>query len=594
MNHVTRYFIYCRKSSEEAHRQIASINDQFHALQQIVQRENLTVIGLPFVEERSAKDPGRPIFNEMLKRIKKGEADALLCWDIDRLSRNPIDTGQLQWMLQKSDIKIIKTPGRSFYPDDAGLLLSIEGGRATDYVVRLAKNVKRGMYGRAMSGWRPIGAPIGYLNVGFEKRNKTIEPDPERFEIIHKMWNMLLSGGYSVAEILNIATNDWELRTKKHRKVGGNPITVSHIYHIFKDPFYYGYYEWKEPETNIVRFIKGKHKPMITEREYWHAQVILGRKGKSQPKTREFAFTGCMTCEECQSSITAEEKNQVICSVCKHKFSYVIQTQCSKCYTDISDMKNPTILQYTYYHCTKKKNTNCNQKSVKLEDLELQIVAILEEIRLDKGFVELFKAYSQTTRENIAKEEIAIKESLQSAYSDCLQRLDNLNKAFLSPLNTNNKMYSEGEFLEQKQLLITERYNLVQKMQGARGSIESSLNILEQFINFCVHAKEQFVQGDLRTKRTILKGLGQNLKLNGKKLYVERLFPHLLLKKELGIFMTNFDELEPENTLSLQEPNAIYSIRFPMLCSAFDSIRTWIHNNKDFIVPKLSEEINSS
>ena len=195
-----KYFTYCRKSSEESsQRQIASIGDQKGSLKLLVEREGLTMAKTSFTEEKSAKDPGRPIFNDMLDRIKKGEANAILCWDIDRLSRNPIDNGQLQWMLQKSVIKVIKTPSRSYYPEDAGLLMSIEGGRATDYVMRLSRNVKRGLNSKAMRGWRPSGGPIGYINVGTEKGNKTIAPDPERFEIVRKMWDLYLSGTYSVS-----------------------------------------------------------------------------------------------------------------------------------------------------------------------------------------------------------------------------------------------------------------------------------------------------------------------------------------------------------------------------------------------------------
>jgi site-specific DNA recombinase len=373
-----KYFAYCRKSSEESsQRQTASIGDQKSALNALVEREGLNLIKPPFTEEKSAKDPGRPIFNDVLDRIGKGEADALICWDIDRLSRNPIDNGRLQWMLQKGVIKVIKTPGRSYFPEDAGLLMSIEGGRSTDYVMRLSKNVKRGLNSKAMKGWRPSGGPIGYLNHGMEKGSKTIISDPDRFPLVRKMWDLFLTGTYSVSKIQKIATNEWGLRTLKRRKVGGNPLTMSHMYKIFNDPFYYGSYPWTDPETGELKMIKGNHEEMITEKEYRRAQILLGKKGKPQPQTKEFAFTGLMQCGECQSSITAEEKNQTICTKCKFKFSHANTTNCPKCLTDILEMQNPKILKYIYYHCTKKKNPNCTQKYIKVEDLESQFNIIL-------------------------------------------------------------------------------------------------------------------------------------------------------------------------------------------------------------------------
>lgn len=39
----------------------------------------------------------------MLERIEKGEAEGILCWQINRLSRNPVDGGKLSWLLQKGN-----------------------------------------------------------------------------------------------------------------------------------------------------------------------------------------------------------------------------------------------------------------------------------------------------------------------------------------------------------------------------------------------------------------------------------------------------------------------------------------------------------
>jgi DNA invertase Pin-like site-specific DNA recombinase len=47
-------------------------------------------------EAMNAKAPGHSKYNEMLDRIERGESNAILCWDIDRLYRNPIDGGRMQ------------------------------------------------------------------------------------------------------------------------------------------------------------------------------------------------------------------------------------------------------------------------------------------------------------------------------------------------------------------------------------------------------------------------------------------------------------------------------------------------------------------
>jgi site-specific DNA recombinase len=253
----------------------------------MVTNENLIVISDPFTEEKSAKDPGRPVFNEMLNRIEKGEANGIICWAVNRLYRNPVDEGRLRWMLQKGIVKVIKTPSREFYPSDAGLLMGVEGGQATDFVIRLSSDVKRGLNSKAVKGWRPNGGPIGYLNFGNEKGSKIIISDPDRFSLVRQMWDLMLTGNHTVSEIRTIANQKWGLRTLQRRKIGGKPLAQSHMYRIFNDPYYYGYFSWIDPESGVEKMYKGNHEPMITEDEYWRVQTLLGKKRASKtPKKR--------------------------------------------------------------------------------------------------------------------------------------------------------------------------------------------------------------------------------------------------------------------------------------------------------------------
>ena len=67
-----KYFIYTRKSTEDEERQIMSIEAQLAELHEYAKRENLE-IAEEFTESKSAKSPGREIFNEMIEKIKKSK-----------------------------------------------------------------------------------------------------------------------------------------------------------------------------------------------------------------------------------------------------------------------------------------------------------------------------------------------------------------------------------------------------------------------------------------------------------------------------------------------------------------------------------------
>ena len=90
-----RFYLYARKSSESEDRQVQSIDDQMSRLKQLATDLNLDIKKI-YTEAKSAKKQNnRLIFEEMIERIENGEAEGILCWQINRLSRNPIDSGKL-------------------------------------------------------------------------------------------------------------------------------------------------------------------------------------------------------------------------------------------------------------------------------------------------------------------------------------------------------------------------------------------------------------------------------------------------------------------------------------------------------------------
>ena len=118
-----KYFLYARKSSEQEDHQVLSIDSQKGELESLARREKLQIVSL-LEESYSAKAPGREIFNEMIKRVEKGEANGILAWHPNRLSRNSVDTGYLVYLMDQNKLQEIKTPGQPFKntPNDKFLL----------------------------------------------------------------------------------------------------------------------------------------------------------------------------------------------------------------------------------------------------------------------------------------------------------------------------------------------------------------------------------------------------------------------------------------------------------------------------------------
>ena len=93
------YVIYARKSTESEDRQVLSIGAQIKELTDYVANNNLT-IAETYIEAKSAKRPGRPVFNDMVKELRRKKAIGILCWKLDRLTRNLLDAALISELLE--------------------------------------------------------------------------------------------------------------------------------------------------------------------------------------------------------------------------------------------------------------------------------------------------------------------------------------------------------------------------------------------------------------------------------------------------------------------------------------------------------------
>ena len=172
-----RYVIYARKSSESEDRQVLSIEAQLAELQEYSAKEKLEIV-TSFCEAKTAKEPGRMKFAEMLSFIERGKAEGIISWHPDRLARNSVDGGRIIHMVDRGLIRSLKFPTFWCEPTPQGLfMLQIAFGQSKYFVDNLRENVKRGLRQKIRNGVWPGWAPIGHLN---NPRTRMIDIDPEK------------------------------------------------------------------------------------------------------------------------------------------------------------------------------------------------------------------------------------------------------------------------------------------------------------------------------------------------------------------------------------------------------------------------------
>lgn len=470
-----KYFLYARKSSESEDKQVASISSQIDELKRLADERKLNIIEI-LTEEKSAKAPGRPVFSQMIESIHKGEANGIICWKLDRLARNPIDGGTINWLLQQGIIQHIQTFQRAYLPSDNVLMMNLEFGMANQFVLDLSVNTKRGMRKKVEDGWFPHKPPIGYLSNKHKLPDlPPIFKDKDRYVFVKQLWETILTKRCSVTAIFKLA-NDLGLKTHSGRR-----LTEGQCHLLLRNPFYYGYFNWKSG------IYKGNHEPMISKQQFDEVQDILAGRAHTCSQKHSFAFTGLMRCGECGAAITAENRT-------KHQ-------------------KNGNTHNYTYYRCTKRRK-KCSQKHVPVQELENQIANILGRINIPSSFHQWAIKQLREQHANETDDQKEIVTAHRKAWDACKRKLD-----ALFDLRLSGEIGPE-EFATHKEKLLQEKHKYDELINDATNRVETWLDRAEKMLNFAETAKSRFELGDLDEKREILADLGSNLSLFNQKLDV--------------------------------------------------------------------------
>lgn len=549
---MTRYFIYSRKSLEDEDRQVQSIESQEDELKPIVNKLNLNVVE-PLSEARSAKAPGRPVFNEMMRRINNGEADGILCWKLDRLARNPVDGGAIIWAMKQHGL-VIRTPQQTFsQAEDNQILMYIEFGMAQKYIDDLSRNTMRGLKTKAEKGWYPGIAPLGYLNSKVEERgSKTILRDPDRFTAVRRMWDFMLTGTYNPAQIQRIANEEWGFRTRLTKRTGGRPLARSTIYKMFGNPFYCGRYEYPKGSG---KWHHGKHNPMVTEAEFESVQRKLAHGLSPGPKTECFLpFTGLLRCGGCGSRVTAHFKEQIRCTKCHFKSSTRNRQACFKCGLPVADMKSPKLRQYVYYHCTRTLRATCRQQAISGVELERQVANKIVGFALPEELKTWGMTFIGKLRDREMNEQQQLLSEKRKSYDHCVARLENLLKLKTAPENMDGHLLSDEEYEKQRAELLVERAQFSLSPDGFQSVLKKKVHFTEQVLQF-VPGNNDPVGDEKANAREILRALGSNHSLIDKNLVLKPEFPFSELAPGNGPSSGNLTPIEPEDMQRRQRLN---------------------------------------
>lgn len=471
---TTIHIQYSRKSSEEDEKQALSIEAQERELTDCGIKNNFNVLQPPSKEQQSAHKPGRKVFNEMLDRIERGEANAILCWKLDRLARNALDGGRVVWLMDEGKLRQIDTPYKTFKNTaDDKFLMSIEFGMSKKYSDDLSDNVKRGIRQKYERGEYPNLAPIGYSN-GKVNGSINIYPDPERKDLMIRVFTDYATGKYSLGQMANIAF-DWGLRTRKNK-----PFSKSHLHRVLQNPLYYGCF-WHGGELRV-----GSYEPLITKRLFDDVQTVLSNKSKPKKLVNEWAYAGLLKCGGgCGATIIFETKKKYY-------------------------KKTNRWAEYTYARCSKRCGA-CSEKGITVGEMERQIDEKLQQTTISEEDWRLGIKLLNKKYEAEAKQRAQVVESRQRQWQRLQSELDGYFK-----MRAREEMNAD-EFTNKKSEIVIEQARLKETIDDGLQGQHTWLELAEDFMTNAFYAREMLLGDDLAAKRKVVEKIGWNVLLKDKK-----------------------------------------------------------------------------
>jgi site-specific DNA recombinase len=284
---------YVRVSTAKQGERGVSLQEQRDAIERHAARNNLTIARW-FEERETAAKQGRPVWNEMLRLLKRREVRGVVIHKIDRSARNLRDWADLGELIDR---------GLEVHFANESLDLATRGGRlsadiqavvAADYIRNLREEATKGIYGRLKQGIYPLPAPIGYLDRG---SGKAKEIDPAKGPLVRKAFELYASGRYSLATLRT------ELTRRGLHNRRGRPLSLNGLSVVLNNPFYIG----------IIRIHRkrevfpGAHAPLIPKRLFDRVQAVLTGKTNTQLQQHEFLLRRLLRCKGCGYSLVGEE-----------------------------------------------------------------------------------------------------------------------------------------------------------------------------------------------------------------------------------------------------------------------------------------------
>ncbi len=458
-----KHFLYARKSTEDEERQVMSIEAQLAELTEHAKREGV-VIAEQFIESKSAKKPGRAVFNTMMAKVQESrEPVGLLAWHPDRLARNSVDGGQIIYLIDQGKIASLRFPTFWFEPTPQGLfMLQVAFGQSKYYSDNLSENVKRGKRQKLRRGEWPGRAPFGYVN---NQKTRNIDLDPVKARVVQIAFKEFAQNKHTLESLAN------RLAFLGVVSSTGKALCKAVIQRMLTHKAYLGLIEYNG------EVYEGNFPGLIDHETFEAAQKALKRRSRPRHSKKQhyFPFRGLLRCGECGGAITAQYAHG-------HGGTY------------------------RYYRCTKKFGV-CSQSYLREDLLVRQLKERLQTVALPDDWKDNMLAQVEAWKNEQTRQTHSFAQNLGEQLHETERKLDTLVNGYL------DGTIEKDTYLNKKEELVKTKTALLGKKDDFGRKGQSWIEPLRNWILAAFQAGKLASSNDYDGIKSFVEKIGTNRRL---------------------------------------------------------------------------------
>lgn len=413
----------------------------------------------------SGKNTNRPAFKRLLLECEIGKFDTLICYRLDRISRNVADFSSTLELLQKYNVNFVSLKEQ--------FDTSTPMGRAMIYIASvfaqleretIAERVKDNMLELAKKGCFTGGTiPKGCEIVKIEGKSYLDITDKE---LIESYYNAYLEEGSLFLGYKKLKTLGISISREGYRKVLRSPVYVKSTKEVESYLKSQGYetigkannrngYMTYGKITNTPIAVIGVHNGVIDADKWLKVQLTLDeRKDMFKNKSDTNFLSGVLKCPYCGGFYHLAQVNKVKYYVCQNRInrtSYGIDTEKEKCK---------------------------NKKYIRAEVVEAKVLSFIEYLKFKNNFDKFFNSKSNVKYDNLEnlEKQLAKNETrINNLVEKTMELSNEAAKPFLSKVEELTKQNQELKFKIENEKIA----NIQQEANN--GSIEFIYDLIKRF-----------------------------------------------------------------------------------------------------------------